>query len=37
MIWGIKLKGADPATEYKIRKELDKMGIKGGKTPIIRR
>lgn len=31
MVWGIKIDGADPATEYKIRKELDKIGIKTGK------
>nr|WP_295969675.1 sporulation protein YqfD [uncultured Bacillus sp.] len=31
MIWGITINGADPATEYKIRKELDKIGIKTGK------
>jgi similar to stage IV sporulation protein len=30
MIWGIVVKGADPATEYKINKELDKMGVKVG-------
>jgi similar to stage IV sporulation protein len=30
MIWGIQVKGADPATEYKINKELDKMGVKVG-------
>ncbi len=35
MIWGIKLKGAEPATEYKIRKELDKMGIKVGKLQLF--
>ncbi|MFL6517372.1 MAG: sporulation protein YqfD, partial [Bacillus sp. (in: firmicutes)] len=26
VIWGIEIKGAKPATEYQIRKELDKMG-----------
>lgn len=31
MVWGVKIDGADPATEYKIRKELDKIGIKTGK------
>lgn len=31
MVWGIEIKGADPATEYKIRKELDKIGLKKGK------
>ncbi|MED4227456.1 sporulation protein YqfD [Neobacillus cucumis] len=30
MIWGIQIKGAKPATEYQIRKELDKMGVKIG-------
>jgi similar to stage IV sporulation protein len=31
MVWGIEIKGANPATEYQIRKEMDKMGIKTGK------
>ncbi|MDP4171014.1 MAG: sporulation protein YqfD [Bacillota bacterium] len=31
-IWGIEIKGAKPATEYQIRKELDKMGVKIGRT-----
>ncbi|MEH7108635.1 MULTISPECIES: sporulation protein YqfD [Bacillaceae] len=31
VIWGIEIKGAKPATEYQIRKELDKMGVKIGK------
>jgi similar to stage IV sporulation protein len=31
MIWGIEIKGASPATEHLIRKELDKMGISVGK------
>lgn len=31
MVWGIDIKGASPATEHQIRKELDKMGIKVGK------
>ena len=35
MIWGIEVKGADPATEYKINKELDKMGVKVGKLTIL--
>ncbi|PLR93822.1 sporulation protein YqfD [Bacillus sp. T33-2] len=30
MVWGIQIKGASPATEHLIRKELDKMGIKTG-------
>jgi similar to stage IV sporulation protein len=32
MVWGIEIKGASPATEYQIRKELDDMGVKVG-TP----
>ncbi len=31
VIWGIEIKGAKPATEYQIRQELDKMGVKIGK------
>jgi len=31
VIWGIDIKGAKPATEYKIRQQLDKMGVKIGK------
>lgn len=31
MVWGIEIKGANPATEHLIRKELDKMGISVGK------
>jgi similar to stage IV sporulation protein len=31
MVWGIEIKGANPATEYKIRKQLNKMDIKIGK------
>jgi similar to stage IV sporulation protein len=31
MVWGIEIKGADPATEYKIRKTLDEIGVKQGK------
>jgi len=30
MVWGIEIKGADPATEHKIRKELNSMGVKKG-------
>lgn len=30
MVWGIEIKGASPATEHQIRKELDKMGISVG-------
>lgn len=35
MVWGIEVKGADPATEYKIRKELDEMGVKRGKLQFF--
>jgi similar to stage IV sporulation protein len=35
MIWGIDIKGAKPATEYQIRKELDKMGVKIGKVQFF--
>lgn len=35
MIWGIQVKDADPATEYQIYKELDKMGIKRGKLQFF--
>ncbi|WP_071395811.1 sporulation protein YqfD [Bacillus tuaregi] len=35
MIWGIQVKGADPATEYKIHKELDKMGVKVGRLQLF--
>lgn len=31
MVWGIEIKGANPATEYKIQKELEKMEVKTGK------
>lgn len=31
MVWGIEIKGASPATEYQIRKELNEMGVKIGK------
>ncbi|WP_210366882.1 sporulation protein YqfD [Bacillus sp. REN3] len=31
MVWGIEIKGASPATEHQIRKELDKMGIRTAK------
>jgi similar to stage IV sporulation protein len=31
MVWGIEIKGADPATEYNIRKTLDEIGVKKGK------
>jgi similar to stage IV sporulation protein len=35
IIWGIEIKGAKPATEYQIRKELDKMGVKIGKVQFF--
>lgn len=35
MVWGIEIKGADPATEYQIRKELDRMGVKTGKLQFF--
>ncbi|EKN64675.1 sporulation protein [Neobacillus bataviensis LMG 21833] len=35
VIWGIDIKGAKPATEYQIRKELDKMGVKIGKVQFF--
>lgn len=35
LIWGIEIKGAKPATEYQIRKELDKMGVKIGKSQFF--
>lgn len=31
MVWGIEIKGANPATEYQIRKQLNEMDIKIGK------
>ncbi|HEY2421595.1 MAG TPA: sporulation protein YqfD [Neobacillus sp.] len=35
VIWGIEIKGAKPATEYQIRKELDKMGVRIGKVQFF--
>ncbi|MCL6571888.1 MAG: sporulation protein YqfD [Bacillus sp. (in: Bacteria)] len=35
VIWGIEVNGAKPATEYQIRKELDKMGVKIGKVQFL--
>ena len=35
VIWGIDINGAKPATEYQIRKELDKMGVKIGKIQFF--
>lgn len=34
-IWGIEIKGASPATEHQIRKELNQMGIKIGKLQFF--
>ncbi|HYK71862.1 MAG TPA: sporulation protein YqfD [Pseudoneobacillus sp.] len=31
MVWGIEIKGAKPATEHQIRKQLTEMGIQVGK------
>lgn len=35
VVWGIEIKGAKPATEHKIRKELDVMGVKVGKVQFF--
>lgn len=35
MVWDIEIKGADPATEHKIRKELNEIGIKKGKLQLF--
>ncbi|SFA95635.1 MULTISPECIES: sporulation protein YqfD [unclassified Bacillus (in: firmicutes)] len=35
VVWGIEIKGAKPATEYQIRKELDKMGVKIGSVQFF--
>lgn len=35
MVWGIEIKGASPATEHQIRKELTEMGIKKGKLQFM--
>ncbi|WP_066064121.1 sporulation protein YqfD [Neobacillus soli] len=35
VIWGIEINGAKPETEYQIRKELDKMGVKVGKVQFL--
>ncbi|HJV32225.1 MAG TPA: sporulation protein YqfD [Bacillales bacterium] len=35
VVWGIEIKGAKPATEHQIRKELDKMGVKIGKIQFF--
>lgn len=35
MVWDIEIKGAEPATEHKIRKELNEIGIKKGKLQLF--
>lgn len=35
MVWGIEISGANPATEHKIRKELNVMGVKKGKLQFF--
>jgi similar to stage IV sporulation protein len=35
MIWGIEVYDAEPETEYEIRKELDKMGVRIGKIQFF--
>jgi similar to stage IV sporulation protein len=35
VVWGIEIKGAKPATEHQIRKELDRMGVKVGKVQFF--
>ncbi|RFU65752.1 sporulation protein YqfD [Peribacillus glennii] len=35
MVWGIEIHNANPETEYAIRKELDKMGVKIGKVQFL--
>lgn len=35
MVWGIEIKGANPATEYKMEKELEKIGVKKGKLQFF--
>lgn len=35
MVWGIEIKGADPETEYKIKQELDTIGVKPGKFQFL--
>ncbi len=35
MVWGIEVTGADPATEHKIRKELNTIGVKKGKLQFF--
>lgn len=35
MVWGIEIEGANPETEYKIRKELDAIGVEKGKFQFV--
>lgn len=35
MVWNVEIRGADPATEYKIRKHLDSIGVKNGQLQFI--
>ncbi|KAA0549369.1 sporulation protein YqfD [Bacillus sp. BGMRC 2118] len=35
MVWGIEIEGAEPETEYKIRKELDAIGVEKGKFQFV--
>jgi similar to stage IV sporulation protein len=35
MVWRVEINGANPDTEYKIEKQLDKMGIKTGKLQFF--
>lgn len=35
MVWRVEINGANPETEYKIQKQLDKMGIKTGKLQFF--
>lgn len=35
MIWGIEITGADPETEYKIKQELDSIGVKRGQLQFL--
>ncbi|MEX3710954.1 sporulation protein YqfD [Cytobacillus horneckiae] len=35
MVWGIEIKGANPATEYKMMKQLKEIGVKKGKLQFF--
>ena len=35
MVWGIEFHDADPAVEYEIRKELDRMGVEIGRLQFL--